>query len=282
MTIDEIIQALEEIRSVSPLGGETVVTLCRTGSGVANATAEKVCLETDGDGALVEILGSFEDDSGQGQVDLQAHETEEAMSMPYDARPQLTQKEVDDLLDADRHKTQCLGDLRLRGLSFAGRDLCSYTFRGSDLRDVDFTGAQLTFAYLKGADLRGSNLFDAAYLPESMSEINLDGVKLPADVPSVENIDQKILTAVTRDGQLDMEDWHSKTCGTAHCIAGWAVVLAGEAGVKLEQRLGTQRAAAMIFAASGVHPAPKMFTTNELAMEQLIERVNTAKTKEAP
>jgi hypothetical protein len=46
-----------------------------------------------------------------------------------------------------------------------------------------------------------------------------------------------------------MSRWHS-SCGTAHCRAGWAVHLAGEAGYELERRLGTSVAGALITIAS--------------------------------
>jgi len=50
----------------------------------------------------------------------------------------------------------------------------------------------------------------------------------------------------------DQESWHSE-CGTTHCCAGWAVVLAGDAGAVAERRLGTA-AAAKLLLGGGNHP----------------------------
>lgn len=47
------------------------------------------------------------------------------------------------------------------------------------------------------------------------------------------------------DGVLDMESWHG-SCGTSHCIAGWATTVAGKAGWLLEDEFGPRIAGAML------------------------------------
>ena len=48
-----------------------------------------------------------------------------------------------------------------------------------------------------------------------------------------------------------MGSWHKHGyCGTTHCRAGWVVVLAGEEGKALEDRIGTAAAASLIYLAS--------------------------------
>ena len=86
-------------------------------------------------------------------------------------------------------------------------------------------------------------------------------------IPTIENIHQKILELANRDGGLDMTTWH--VCDTTHCRAGWAVFIAGEDGKKLEERLGTPLAAAIIYDASSpikIHWALDFYKTNDEAM----------------
>src|SRR5204862_414352 len=83
---------------------------------------------------------------------------------------------------------------------------------------ANLSGANLRGADLSGANLRGANLRDA----------DLRDADLPY-VPLIENLDSKVLAAVTTPGNaLKMDNWH--TCETRHCRAGWAIVLAGESG----------------------------------------------------
>ena len=66
------------------------------------------------------------------------------------------------------------------------------------------------------------------------------------NIPTIKKIHQKVLTAVSKEGALNMSDWHSD-CGTTHCRAGWVVVLAGEEGLKLEKQTSTEFAAKQIY-----------------------------------
>lgn len=97
------------------------------------------------------------------------------------------------------------------------------------------------------------------------------------NIPVVENIHQKILAAVSGDGDLEMRSWHS--CDTMHCLGGWAVFLAGAEGRKLEKKTSTLFAAMQILKASSpirVHP-PCFFENNEDAMKGIIQRAEEEK-----
>jgi hypothetical protein len=111
------------------------------------------------------------------------------------------------------------------------------------------------------------------------------------DIPFVPNIDSKILAAIEADPKaFDMDYWHSwvdsrgeshyvhsvsslvpeRSCGTAHCRAGWAIVLAGPEGMLLEQRLGPDEAGRLIYEKSrpGME-APDFHARQDDALEDI-------------
>ncbi len=129
----------------------------------------------------------------------------------------------------------------------------------ADLRDAVLTGAVLTRAVLTGAVLTVAVLTRA----------DLRGI------PKIENIDAKILSAIEASkakgkAGLDMSTWH--TCASTHCRAGWAVVLAGEEGNALEEKVGEHLAGLLIYRESrpGMR-IPDFFASDEKAMEDLRE-----------
>jgi hypothetical protein len=89
-------------------------------------------------------------------------------------------------------------------------------------------------------------------------------------IPIIENIHQKVLEAVTKDGNtLNMGEWH--TCDTTHCRAGWITFLSGPEGRELERRTSTAFAAQQIVKASSpikISP-PRFFESNEVAMADI-------------
>jgi len=120
-------------------------------------------------------------------------------------------------------------DLRwtiLRGAILRGADLCPADLRGADLRNADFSGANLDGALLRGANLggaylRGANFdFPIASLEQGASRI------------------AAVAKAALQPNALNMKVWYH-TCETTHCIAGWAIHLAGEEGKALEEKHGT-------------------------------------------
>ena len=172
----------------------------------------------------------------------------------------------------------------LADADLAGADLAGANLAGADLAGADLAGANLAGADLAGAYLAGANLADADLARANLAGANLAGAKgiqghdpstPEADAPEVPKIDRlntAILAAIEGDsaaGKLDMSRWHS--CSTTHCLAGWAVHLAGEPGYALEKRFGPRMAGAMIFRAS-TGSAPHFFAPNDRALKQLRER----------
>lgn len=102
-----------------------------------------------------------------------------------------------------------------------------------------------------------------------------------AEVPVVENLNTRILAAVESGaGRLDMSDWH--TCETTHCRAGWAIVLAGEAGRRLERVCGSFEAGMLITLAScpWMDTRPDFYADNEDALAEI--KACAAREKEKP
>jgi hypothetical protein len=88
------------------------------------------------------------------------------------------------------------------------------------------------------------------------------------EVPVVENLDAKILEAVTTGGgHLDMSTWH--VCETTHCRGGWTVHLAGKAGYELEAKLGGTESAARVIYRASTGRVPHFYATNEHALEDI-------------
>jgi hypothetical protein len=110
----------------------------------------------------------------------------------------------------------------------------------ADLRDAD----------LRGAFLRGADLCDAI------------GLTVAADAPT--RLRDVAAVALASDDALQMGEWH---CGTAHCIAGWAIHQAGEAGRLLESAVGPEIAGLMLL---GTEAHKHFFDSNEEARAYLI------------
>src|SRR6185295_18607619 len=90
------------------------------------------------------------------------------------------------------------------------------------------------------------------------------------EIPVVENIDQKILEAITAEGcSLNMGGWN--TCKTTHCRAGWEIHLAEKEGYAFEKKLGiSYMAGRMVYTVSrpGV-PYPDFYAPTEVALEDI-------------
>jgi hypothetical protein len=139
----------------------------------------------------------------------------------------------------------------LRGADLRGADLADANLARADLRDASLAGADLTNADLAGADLAGADL------------TNAKGLDLPAPDVAAARIKQ-IAEIVTADqAALKMDGWH---CGTAHCIAGWAIHLAGDDGYALEKAKGSYMAGLELL---GVEAAAHFYDDNERALAWL-------------
>jgi hypothetical protein len=172
-----------------------------------------------------------------------------------------------------------LSDADLRGADLSDADLRGAYLRGAYLRGADLSGAYLRGAYLRGADLRGADLSDAD-LRGAKNVPNLEKLPPPdyaavakrfrkrhPEVPVVVDLDRRILDAVTTGGgALEMSRWH--TCQTTHCRAGWAIMIAGEPGRKLEDKYGPFRAGAMLYKAS-TGRLPDFFADNDDALADI-------------
>ena len=148
----------------------------------------------------------------------------------------------------------------LSGANLSGANLSGADLRGADLRGADLRGADLSRADLSGADLSDADLRDAVLRD---SKINFD------EVPLVENLHGRILSAIKDGAALEMGSWHS--CDTTHCRAGWAIHLAGDAGYELERIFGSPMAGALIHlkACSWMEKVPNFYATNEDAMADI-------------
>ncbi len=163
-----------------------------------------------------------------------------------------------------------LGGADLGGADLGGADLGAAYLRGADLGGADLRDANLGGAYLRGADLTSANLCGANLYGAYLCGADLTGASF-GEVPIVEDLDRKILDAIQRPGcSLEMASWH--TCETTHCMAGWAIHLAGEAGYELERRTNSATAGAAIFARS-TGRVPDFYAGNDAALEALRARV---------
>lgn len=87
--------------------------------------------------------------------------------------------------------------------------------------------------------------------------------------PKIENIHRAVYEAASKEGALNMSDWH--TCETTHCRAGWVVHLAGAEGRALEKKMGTPAAATLIYLASDptLERVPDFYCGNAAALDDM-------------
>jgi hypothetical protein len=130
---------------------------------------------------------------------------------------------------------------------------------GADLHGVSLSGVNLHGAILRGADLRDADLCDADLSVASLC--GAMGLLIAADAATRL---QAVAEAALQPGALRMDAWHS--CGTAHCIAGWAIHLAGEPGRIMESMMGSHLAGLLLL---GVEAAEHFYDSNDKAMEYL-------------
>ena len=137
----------------------------------------------------------------------------------------------------------------------SGADLTGAVLRDAVLRGADLTGAVLTGADLTDADLTGADLTGAVLTDADLTDADLTGAVLTGAygfaLPEPEDAERRIRAvaeaALASPGALAMDGWHK--CETAHCIAGWAIHLAGDAGYILERVHGSHMAGLMLLGA---------------------------------
>jgi len=159
----------------------------------------------------------------------------------------------------------------LRKANLSGADLRRANLRRADLREADLRGADLYVADLRRANLHGANLrkanLEIANLREAnLREANLRDIKLPFEIQIDTSLKERILQAVEEpQNDLDMESWH--TCGTSHCIAGWATTLHPQ-GKEIENKSSTYLAGRLLLGLNQ-EEANIFFKSEEEAMEWL-------------
>jgi uncharacterized protein YjbI with pentapeptide repeats len=149
-----------------------------------------------------------------------------------------------------------LGGADLRGAALRGANLAWSYLGRADLSDADLIGANLAHcggqkARLDRADLTDADLIHADLANASLVGVSLAGARfrrtnlirtlfrgatgLPEITDQCDRL-TAVATAALSPGALRMEMWH--TVRDAHCIAGWAINLAGREGQFLAQAYG--------------------------------------------
>ena len=194
---------------------------------------------------------------------------------------------------------QLLNDAFLRDTDLSGLDFEGIQFRGANLSDVNFShanlmNADLTGAYLMGAILKFANLTNADLTGVNLNKADLRYARFSGSLLAnvtfsgqlrellvVPNLDNQILAAVEVENQrLDMRSWHGTSCGTTHCRAGWAVVLAGPVGLAVEAIYGTETAAALIYEAS--YPGERIPDFYEMIVELVLADIRKRANRSSP
>ena len=169
-------------------------------------------------------------------------------------------------------------DLRwadLRWADLSGANLSGANLRWADLREATLRGANLRGANLRWADLSGANLRGADLSGADLRGANLRGASIDAfaiatpeeAAPRIRAVAQ---AALATPDALDMGSWH--TCDTTHCIAGWAVRLAGDEGNALEEKFGTATAGLALL---GTEAASHFYDTQEKGRAWLQSKLET-------
>jgi hypothetical protein len=155
----------------------------------------------------------------------------------------------------------------LRNDNLHNADLRSADLQGADLRNADLRGAKLCHANLRNADLRSADLSYTDLSFASLHEADLSGVNgLIIASDAADRLKAVAANALATDAALEMGAWHK--CNTTHCIAGWAIHLAGEPGRLLEKLHGAAIAGLMLL---GTEAYSHFFDSNEDARKWLQE-----------
>jgi hypothetical protein len=156
-------------------------------------------------------------------------------------------------------------DLSFADLSFA--NLSNANLSNANLSNADLNRANLSGANLSGADLSFANLSNANLSNADLNRANLSGAKLDFEIASPEQAASRIAAVAKvalEPEALHMGTWH--TCETTHCIAGWAIHLADDAGKLLEENYGAYIAGLSLL---GHEAAAHFYDSNEDATSWL-------------
>jgi hypothetical protein len=184
------------------------------------------------------------------------------------------------LSDANLRRAN-LGDAILSDANLRRANLSDANLRRANLSDAILSDANLSDAILSDANLRRANLSDAnlrranlsdAILSDAnLSDANLSGAILSGanGLPIAADAQQRlhaVASHVLAHPQiLQMGSWHNE-CGTAHCLAGWAIHQAGTLGEVLEKLHGPYMAGLLLL---GSNAAAHFYDSNDDAIAWL-------------
>jgi uncharacterized protein YjbI with pentapeptide repeats len=154
----------------------------------------------------------------------------------------------------------------LRGADLPGADLSWANLREADLGGANLRGADLRWADLREANLPGADLREANLGGADLSGADLSGAKglpIAADAPA--RLQAVAAQVLSNPDCLRMNLWHSN-CGTAHCLAGWAIRQAGPMGATLEALHGAHLAGLLLL---GHDAAARFYQPNDEVLQWL-------------
>ena len=137
-----------------------------------------------------------------------------------------------------KHKLYLQGFPSGERANLSNADLWNANLSNADLRNANLSDANLSNADLSDANLRNADLSDA-----NLSDANLRNANLPSGYRRITNILKETAQHILAHQELlNMGIWHSnndwmskglglsplgqESCGTTHCMAGWAHVIA--------------------------------------------------------
>ena len=97
---------------------------------------------------------------------------------------------------------------------------------------------------------------------------SVGGYDLPDPKTARQRLVEVARAALADPANLTMERWHNESgqCGTSHCIAGWAVHLAGREGYELEGKVNQPAAGNILL---GIEASKLFFLDNDAARSAL-------------
>jgi hypothetical protein len=147
----------------------------------------------------------------------------------------------------------------------SGANLREANLRASDLRGANLSGSDLSGSDLSGSDLSWANLCEADLREADLREANLCGSDLPIHPDAQQRLQAVARQVLAQPEHLQMTAWHSE-CGTAHCLAGWAIHQAGDLGRQLEADHGPAVAGLLLL---GTEASQHFFDDNATALQWL-------------
>ena len=179
-------------------------------------------------------------------------------------------------------------------------DFTDTVFRNCKFEDVFFNNAKTTDTVFRNCEFEDVTFYNAKTAGMRFEECTFvntffrsdsDGLYIPSDVsgfptvPFVPALEERIYQAIQNAESkgdkpaLEMETWHTtyfdheqNACGTAHCLAGWAIHLAGKEGYKLEEVFGAEEAGILIYRKSCGF-VPDFFVISVDALRDLEKRL---------